>query len=1085
VVELGRPAASPVVSGLGFIAALTHSAPPAGGVAGGIKVQARAVVSSALPDPADQRASEYLECVSGQRRLELPEVSRSPQQAVIECEVKRQPGGGGVEQAGVGLRIRQATDPAEQERVDRFPKLPGPGQPVAAGCDRLAYQARLPGPLAEVGGAGQELSWRLAVPVHHRAGEVDCRPPAHERKHVTILTGDDQPVKDGSPHKPVTRSGVLMPNQENKPGGRAGGAATVPPLSVLRQRRTAKWREFPADVLPLHIAETDFDLAPPVRAVLEEAVRLSDTGYPAGAAEAAAALAQFAGGFWGWAIDPAKVGLVSDVGVGCVEMLRAVCHPGDRVVICPPVYPPLFDWLREASAELAEVPLRRLDSGEWRLDVGGLSSAFASGAAAIVLCNPHNPVGRVHSREELTEVAALAASHRVMVICDEIHAPLVLPGAEFTPFLSVPQGDAVGVSLLSASKAWNIPGLKCAAIVAASEQMYSIVASRPAHNLWRGRIGNLGVLGFTAAFKEGTPWLLSELGQLDHRRTQLARLLEHKLPAVTWTPPEATYLGWLDCRAYGPEDQPQRLFLNQARVALDPGPKFGAGASGWARITFATSSAVLDEAVKRMASVPSHGIRRPRGRATEHQMTTPREHIAGHREEFLADLDQWLRIPGISAQPGHHADVQRSAEWFTDAARRAGFPAAEVWPTAGLPACYAEWRSGDADAPTVLVYGHHDVQPVDPVESWRTDPFVPEIDGDLLRARGASDDKGQILCHLLGLGAHLAAAGRTSPAVTLKFLIEGEEESGSPNLRALLAQQRERLSCDLVVVTDTAMLAADTPSTVTGMRGLVSCTVDMHGPSLDLHSGVFGGAVPNPAAALARLAGALHDEQGRVNIPGFYDDVAELSSDDRALLAKVPHDPAEFLAVAKSRALSGEAGYSTLERLGARPTAEVNGIWGGYLGNGRKTVVPADAHLKLSFRLVANQDPATITASTEQFVADHTPAGINHTITWDGDGLPPCTVPLGTLAYTALTDAISRAFDGAPVLPTRSGGSGPAATIQAALNVPLLFLGVGLPDDQIHAPNEKASLSMLYRGAEAVALLWDNLAQQPKRQRRL
>lgn len=397
-----------------------------------------------------------------------------------------------------------------------------------------------------------------------------------------------------------------MLNQEAVAGSGAGsGAATVPPLSVLRRRRSAKWREFPADVLPLHIAETDFDLAPPVRAVLEEAVRLSDTGYPADAVGAAVALAQFAGDFWSWTIDPARVGLVSDVGVGCVELLRVVCRPGDRVVVCPPVYPPFFEWLREAGTELVEVPLRHLDSGEWRLDIGGLSSAFASGPAAIVLCNPHNPVGRVHSREELAEVAALAVRHRVTVICDEIHAPLVLPGAKFAPFLTVPQGDMVGVSLMSASKAWNIPGLKCAAIVAASEQMYSIVASRPAHERWRGRIGNFGVLGFTAAFREGTPWLLSEIGELDRRRVQLARLLGQKLPAVTWTPPEATYLGWLDCRAYGPADQPQRLFLDQARVALDPGPKFGAGGSGWVRLNFATSSAVLDEAVERMASVPA------------------------------------------------------------------------------------------------------------------------------------------------------------------------------------------------------------------------------------------------------------------------------------------------------------------------------------------------------------------------------------------------------------------------------------------------------------------------------------------------
>jgi acetylornithine deacetylase/succinyl-diaminopimelate desuccinylase-like protein len=454
-----------------------------------------------------------------------------------------------------------------------------------------------------------------------------------------------------------------------------------------------------------------------------------------------------------------------------------------------------------------------------------------------------------------------------------------------------------------------------------------------------------------------------------------------------------------------------------------------------------------------------------------------RDYVTAHRAELLADLDQWLRIPGISAQAQHHADVARSAAWFAAAARAAGFPTVEIWPTAGLPAVYAEWPSDDATAPTVLVYGHHDVQPVDPLGLWHTDPFDPTIDGDLLRARGASDDKGQLLFHLLGLRAHLAATGRTSPAVNLKFLIEGEEESGSPNFETLLAQRRDRLDCDVVVVTDTGMLAPDVPSTVTGMRGLVVCTVAFHGPDLDLHSGSFGGAVPNPATAIARLAAALHDEQGHVQVPGFYDDVLELSEDERALFAKVPADDAEFLQVAKSRALAGEWGYSTLERLGARPTAEVNGIGGGYQGDGGKTIVPSDAFVKLSFRLVAAQDPHKIRASVERFVGDHTPEGVEASIECEGDGVAPCIVPIDTPAYEALTSAISAAFDGLPVLPTREGGSGPEAAIQQNLGAPLVFLGVGLPDDQIHAPNEKVNLSMLFKGAEAAGLLWDGFAK--------
>lgn len=458
-------------------------------------------------------------------------------------------------------------------------------------------------------------------------------------------------------------------------------------------------------------------------------------------------------------------------------------------------------------------------------------------------------------------------------------------------------------------------------------------------------------------------------------------------------------------------------------------------------------------------------------------MTDVRTFIDEHRGELLADLDDWLRIPGISAQPERHDDVRRSAEWLAAAARQVGFPTVEIWPTPGLPAVYAEWPSADPDAPTVLVYGHHDVQPVDPIEQWHTDPFDPTIDGDLLRARGASDDKGQLLFHLLGLRAHLAAAGRATPAVSLKFLIEGEEESGSPNFEALLAERRTRLDCDVVVITDTGMIAADKPSTVTGMRGMAGCTVNFHGPDLDLHSGVFGGAIPNPATAIARLAAALHDEHGRVQIPGFYDDVLDLTDVERELFAQVPADDAEFLGVAQSRVLFGERGFTTLERIGARPTAEVNGIGGGYQGTGGKTIVPSDAFVKLSFRLVANQQPQSIIAAVDAFVADHTPDGIAAKVEWEGSGVAPCLVPIDTPAYRVLTDAISEAFDGLAVLPTREGGSGPEAAIQQALGAPMVFLGVGLPDDQIHAPNEKVTLSMLYKGAEAAALLWAGFAR--------
>lgn len=457
-------------------------------------------------------------------------------------------------------------------------------------------------------------------------------------------------------------------------------------------------------------------------------------------------------------------------------------------------------------------------------------------------------------------------------------------------------------------------------------------------------------------------------------------------------------------------------------------------------------------------------------------VTDARTFIDDHHAELLVDLDHWLRIPGISSHPDRHSDVRRSAEWFANACRRTGFPTVEIWPTAGLPSVYAEWRAEEPDAPTVLVYGHHDVQPVDPLELWTTDPFQPTIDGDVLRARGASDDKGQLLFHLLGLRAHLAATGRSSPAVTLKFLIEGEEESGSPHFDRLLEDRRDRLDCDVAVITDTGMLAMDAPSAVTGMRGMVSCQVDLHGPDADLHSGSFGGAVPNPLIALSRMIAAMHDADGHIQIPGFRDAVLALSETEQELLGRVPFDEKGFLAVAKSRALAGEAGYSTTERLGARPTAEVNGIWGGYSGVGSKTIIPSDAHAKLSFRLVAAQQPDQIRTAVEKFIASHTPDGIEHQVQWEGDGVAPCLVNIDTPAYRALSKAVCAAFDAEVMLPTREGGSGPEAAIEASLGVPMIFLGVGLPDDQIHAPNEKVTLSMLYKGAEAAAHLWLELA---------
>src|SRR6266550_1590784 len=326
-------------------------------------------------------------------------------------------------------------------------------------------------------------------------------------------------------------------------------------------------------------------------------------------------------------------------------------------------------------------------------------------------------------------------------------------------------------------------------------------------------------------------------------------------------------------------------------------------------------------------------------------VTAERTYVQDHVEDLHADLDQWLRIPSISADPARADDIRRSADWLAAAFRRTGFPTVEVWEAGGAPAVFAEWPAGDPAAPTVVVYGHHDVQPVDPQELWRTPPFEPTRRG------------------------------------------EGEEESGSPHFADLLRSRRDRLDCDVVVVTDTGMFDQDTPSSCTGMRGLVSCQVDFHGPDVDLHSGLFGGAVPNPLTALARVIGALHDEEGRVQVPGFYDDVVALTPAERAAFGRLPFDEAQWLGdTAASRATAGEARYSTLERIWARPTAEVNGLWGGYTGPGGKTIIPTDAHAKLSFRLVAGQQPKAVQDGVRRFVAARTPPGIVAEVTFESDG---------------------------------------------------------------------------------------------------
>ncbi|WP_446039901.1 dipeptidase [Streptomyces sp. SID1121] len=451
-----------------------------------------------------------------------------------------------------------------------------------------------------------------------------------------------------------------------------------------------------------------------------------------------------------------------------------------------------------------------------------------------------------------------------------------------------------------------------------------------------------------------------------------------------------------------------------------------------------------------------------------------RTYIESHRAAFLDDLADWLRIPSVSAQPDHASDVRRSADWLAAKLQETGFPVTEIWETPGAPAVFAEWPSDDPAAPTVLVYGHHDVQPAAREDGWASDPFEPVVRNGRMYGRGAADDKGQVFFHTLGVRAHLAATGRTTPAVHLKLLVEGEEESGSPHFRALAEARAARLAADVVIVSDTGMWAEDTPTVCTGMRGLADCEIELYGPDQDIHSGSFGGAVPNPATVAARIVASLHDGDERVAVPGFYDGVTPLTDEERALFAALPFDEERWLRTAKSHGTLGEAGHSTLERIWARPTAEVNGIGGGYQGPGGKTIVPSSAQVKLSFRLVAGQDPDRIERAVREWIEARVPNGVRHKITF-GAATRPCLTPLDHPALRSLVRAMGRAFE-RPVLFTREGGSGPAADLQDVLGAPVLFLGISVPSDGWHAPDEKVELDLLLKGVETTAYLWGDLA---------
>jgi acetylornithine deacetylase/succinyl-diaminopimelate desuccinylase-like protein len=399
---------------------------------------------------------------------------------------------------------------------------------------------------------------------------------------------------------------------------------------------------------------------------------------------------------------------------------------------------------------------------------------------------------------------------------------------------------------------------------------------------------------------------------------------------------------------------------------------------------------------------------------------------------------------------------------------------ARIVPTAGHPVVFGEWLGAGAAAPTILVYGHYDVQPVDPLELWTSPPFEPEVRAGSLYARGAVDDKGQVWLHLKAFEAWRKAGG---PPVNVKIIFEGEEEVGSKHLSAFLEAERDRLRADAVVVSDSPMFGKGVPSICYGLRGLAYLQVDVEGPSVDLHSGSFGGAVLNPANALARLIASLQDPGGKVLVPGFYDRVRRLTARERANTRRLPFRTKEWLASAGNpRAPWGEREFHVLERIWARPTLEVNGIWGGYQGEGAKTIIPSRAGAKISMRLVPDQTPEEIARKFTAYVTKIAPREVKVTVT-DLHGGSAFLAPVDDPAFRATERALERAFGHKPVL-TREGGSIPfTATIQAALRCPVILMGFGLPDENSHAPNERLDLENYQKGILSAVYLYEELAK--------
>jgi acetylornithine deacetylase/succinyl-diaminopimelate desuccinylase-like protein len=458
-------------------------------------------------------------------------------------------------------------------------------------------------------------------------------------------------------------------------------------------------------------------------------------------------------------------------------------------------------------------------------------------------------------------------------------------------------------------------------------------------------------------------------------------------------------------------------------------------------------------------------------------MGTPtRDYLDRHRDTVVAQLSEWVRLPSVAGIPEHKIDLQRSANWLAGALRAIGVPSVEVWDTDGGPAVYGEWCAAPG-APTVLVYSHHDVRTAKDGQWQETPPFEPACRDGYLYGRGTSDANGQVLAHLWAVRAHLATTGRDTPAINLKFLVEGEEETGSAHLRDLLHEHRQRLDADLIVFSDTLLWRADHPAVCMSLRGMISVHLEILGPLRDVHSGAVSGPAPNPAFELSRLLAQFHDDKGRITLPGFYDEVAEPSQRFRAELAKLPFTEQDWLQRSDTRSVGGEAGYTVLERLWARPAAEVISVLAGDPVGASTATVPAVAAAEISIRIVPDQRVADVAEQLRRWVADTISDRFDYRWTLSEEtAQEPYRTPEDHPAVTALAAAMTEEF-GRPAGRMGNAGGGPADLLATTLDAPVVFFGTGLPEDRWHDSDERVGIDVLLTGAATLANLWARLAQ--------